>query len=831
MSKQPNKFNKLIATAAGTAVVVSAIAPVAGAEWTNTPNWMKDSLQDLVNYGVIDANSTVNAAGEVTRGEVALYFAKALKLDLENVENPGFADVSTSHKYYNAIAALANAGKMNGTQKGFEPDRVINRAEMASLIVKAFGYEYGNGANLTFTDLKGADWAKNAIAGLTDAGIKLGVNDTQFAPLSKLTRQDTVGFLWKVMKDQGTDFAAYEKVQVESVNEINAKTIEMNFSSAINTDTLKDASKQNVITVIAGEGATNAGAITQTLSEDGKSLTLTAANYFKGDYTVKVPFEIVKGTNGKYLAPSNTKVTVNDNAAPVLSSATATVKTTDDKITSVTLTFNEDVKSVDVVKIGGQNYTATPIGKTVTISNLNLDATKDYDITVVNAKDIVDNIKDVQTSSLNITVDNVAPAITNVEATGENTVKITVDKALQNNALAITGKVGTFESNIVQSAIVNAENNKEYIVTLNSAYLYKNGNSENVTLKFAKEALVDTIGNKNADDITKTVVVSKDVAAPTVTNVETTVNNGKVTAFTLNFNEEVKSVDASKVHVVNAKGEILTLASIATAAVKADDNTKVVFTLANGIQADQYSFDLSEGFVMDKALAANKSGSYSFTVNVTDADQPVETSFTITDVTEDNNIVTVAFGQKVKATGTGSALNPLAYSVNGVVLPTDAIVEFGKTNDVLDQSKVIITLPEGFVKANDTAAVFRVSGVQTLDNKVSNPFIKTIDITDNTAPELISLVATDLTKLTLSYSEAIQLTAAEATITDEIALTDSKGATINFTAAVVDGKLILTVADATQVSKVTTLKVTDLANANIIDANHVAQKAEVTVTK
>lgn len=831
MSKQPNKFNKLIATAAGTAVVVSAIAPVAGAEWTNTPNWMKDSLQDLVNYGVIDANSTVNAAGEVTRGEVALYFAKALKLDLESVENPGFADVSTSHKYYNAIAALANAGKMNGTQKGFEPDRVINRAEMASLIVKAFGYEYGNGANLTFTDLKGADWAKNAIAGLTDAGIKLGVNDTQFAPLSKLTRQDTVGFLWKVMKDQGTDFAAYEKVQVESVNEINAKTIEMNFSSAINTDTLKDLSKQNVITVIAGEGATNAGAITQTLSEDGKTLTLTAANYFKGDYTVKVPFEIVKGTNGKYLAPSNTKVTVNDNAAPVLSSATATVKTTDDKITSVTLTFNEDVKSVDVVKIGGQNYTATPIGKTVTISNLNLDATKDYDITVVNAKDIVDNIKDVQTSSLNITVDNVAPAITNVEATGENTVKITVDKALQNNALAITGKVGTFESNIVQSAIVNAENNKEYIVTLNSAYLYKNGNSENVTLKFAKEALVDTIGNKNADDITKTVVVSKDVAAPTVTNVETTVNNGKVTAFTLNFNEEVKSVDASKVHVVNAKGEILTLASIATAAVKADDNTKVVFTLANGIQADQYSFDLSEGFVMDKALAANKSGSYSFTVNVTDADQPVETSFTITDVTEDNNIVTVAFGQKVKATGTGSSLNPLAYSVNGVVLPTDAIVEFGKTNDVLDQSKVIITLPEGFVKANDTAAVFRVSGVQTLDNKVSNPFIKTIDITDNTAPELISMVATDLTKLTLSYSEAIQLTAAEATITDEIALTDSKGATINFTAAVVDGKLILTVADATQVSKVTTLKVTDLANANIIDANHVAQKAEVTVTK
>ncbi len=795
---------------------------------------MKDSLQDLINYGVIDADSTVNAAGEVTRGEVALYFAKALKLDMENVENPGFADVSTSHKYYNAIAALAKAGKMNGTEKGFEPDRVINRAEMASLIVKAFGYEYGNGASLVFTDLKGADWARNAIAGLTDAGIKLGVSDTQFAPLSKLTRQDTVGFLWKVMKDQGTDFAAYEKVQVESVNEINAKTFEVNFSSAIDADTLKDAAKNNVITVIAGKDAKDAGTITQTLSEDGKTLTLKAQNFFKGDYTVKVPYEVVKGTNGKYLAPANAEITVDDTAAPVLTSARATVKSTEDKVTSVTLTFNEDVKSLDLVKIGGQNYTATPVGNTVEINNLNLDAAKAYDITVVNAKDIVDNTKDVQSTTLNVTVDSEAPAITSVEATGENTVKVTVDKALQNNTLAISGKVGTFETNIVQSAVVNAENKKEYIVTLKDNYLYKNGNSDNVTLKIAKEALVDTLGNKNADDITKTVVISKDVVAPTVTDVETTVTNGKVTAFTLNFSEEVQTLDDSKVYVVNSKGEIKTLSSIATPAVDDKDNTKVVFTLANDVQADKYSFDLSEGFVKDKSLAANENASYSFTVNVTDAEQPVETSFTINDVTEDNNVVTVDFGQKVKATGTGSALNPLAYSVNGVVLPTDTKIEFGTTDGVLDQSKVVIQLPKGFVKENDTAAVFRVTGVQTLDNKVSNPFIKTIDITDNTAPEVISMIASDLTKLTVEYSEAIQLKTDEtgaSDITDEILLTDDKGEKVRFTAEVVNGKLVLTTeSDATLVSKLTTIKVED-ANANIVDIHGVAQKAEVTITK
>lgn len=231
MSNQPKKFNKFVATAAGVAVVASAVAPAAGAAWTNSPDWMKDSLQDLVNYGVIDADSNLSATGEVTRGEVALYFARALKLDLENVKNPNFADVSTSHKYYNAIAALAAADKMNGTDKGFEPDRVINRAEMASLIVKAFGYEYGNGASLKFTDLKGSEWAKNAIAALVDANIVSGVNQAQtlFAPTEKLTRQDTAAFLHKTMKAKGIEFAVEVEKEVSSVNAVTTKGVEVVF--------------------------------------------------------------------------------------------------------------------------------------------------------------------------------------------------------------------------------------------------------------------------------------------------------------------------------------------------------------------------------------------------------------------------------------------------------------------------------------------------------------------------------------------------------------------------------------------------------------------------
>jgi trimeric autotransporter adhesin len=505
------------------------------------------------------------------------------------------------------------------------------------------------------------------------------------------------------------------------------------------------------------------------------------------------------------------------------------VKATTEKITSIKLTFNEAVSSIDTVKIGTTNYTPVVTGKTATIS-VDLDATKAYDVTVVNATDAAGNIKDVQHTSLSVSVDNVAPSITSVVSAGEDKVKVTLDKELKDNSLVLTGKVGSFTTNIVSDVDVNPENKKEYIVTLNNSYLFKNGSSDTVTLTVAKEALVDSLGNKNAAEITKTVVVSKDTVAPAVSNVETTVTNGKVTAFTVTYTEEVTSLTASKIYVVNSKGEILSLSDVAAPAIKLDDHKKVVFTLESDLKADKYSFDLAEGFVTDKSLAANKSAKYAFTVDVTDAATPVETTFTIVDATEDQNVVTVNFGAKVKATGTGSALNPASYQINGVALPADTKIEFKSNLGVVDQSTVVITLPAGFVKTSDTKAIFRVTGVQTLDNKTSNPFIKTIDIEDNAAPEVKSFVATDLDEITVTYSEAIDALAVDAVITDEVKLYDSKGAAVAITSAsVVEGKLVLAVTDATAVSKLTTVETADTVD--IVDLAKNGQKFGLTIAK
>lgn len=831
MAYQPKSYRKFVATAATATLVASAVVPVASAASADAFKDVNSNYKVAVSYLVDNdiakgkSDTLFGTDESITRGDAAVMIANALGLDTASAPDAGFKDVNA--RVAGAVNALVAKGIVSGKGAGtYAPDAKITRQEMAKILANAYELD-GKGTSNKFKDVN-SNWDAYVDA-LVKNEVTLGLTADTFGATADVTRGQFALFVYRA------ENITPAVTSVSSVTAKDAKTIEIKFTNAVNKDTLKNSAKADVITVSASEKAANPGAVAQTLSEDGKTLTLTATNFFKGDYTVKVPFEIVKDVKGNYVTPVNAKVTVDDKSAPVVQSATATVKDTKDNIKSITLTFDEAVKSIDTVKINGTNYSPNVSGtsKTVTVA-VDLDATKTYDVQVVNAQDAVGNLKDVQTVALSLTVDNVAPTVTSVVPTGENTAKVTVDKALKNNSLPVTAKVGSFATNIVSKVEVNPDNNKEYFVTFNSAYLFKNGNSDVVTLTFAKEALEDTLGNKNASEISKTVSLTKDAAAPVVSKVETTVADGKVTGFTATFSEKVQSLDTSKVRVTNSKGEILPLGSVvATAGINAKDASKVDFTFASGLKGDKYTFEFAKGTVKDLSLAANESTVHTFTVDNGSATAPVETTFTIAGTTvPSTNVITVDFGAKVKGTGVGSALNPASYQVNGNVLPADTKIAFaGSVGDADYQTKVNITLPAGFVTASDEKAIFRVTGVQTLDNKVNNAYTALIPVVDNAAPEVKSFVATDLTKLAVTYSENVVVSAGNSAVTDEIQLFKADGTSVAITSyTVADGKLVLTVADAASVARVTTVKV-DAANADIKDAVGNAQKSGVTVTK
>ena len=850
MANQSKKYNKFLASTMTAAMVATAVAPVAGFAATPTKfkdvpadNFYSDFVAALSDANIIDGrpDGTFDLGGKINRAEASKMVANILKLDATTAPVSDFKDVDQTKWYAGYINALSAKGLINGKGEGkFDPNGTLTRGEFAKMVVEAYNLTVkADGPVANFTDVDSNKWYAQYVKVLFSHELVTGTTATTFSPDAQIKRADFAKLLTEADWEKGSTLAKPSAAApaVESVTAVNGKTIEVKFTKALDEKTLKNAANNDVITVVASKGAQAAGVITQTLSADGKTLTLKAANFFKGEYTVKVPFEMVKDIEGKFVSAVNAKVTVNDTTAPALTSAATVIKDTKDKIQKVTLTFDEEVASVDTVKIDGKGYDVKPEGNKVILSGLALDATKSYDVTVVNAKDAAGNVKDVQTASLDITVDNVAPSIVSVSATGENTLKITVDEELATSTLKVTANVGAYKNSIAKGeAVKDAKNPKEFNVTLDESYLFKNGNSDTITLKVAKGELADEVGNTNAEEISKTVTVTKDVSAPEVVKVETAETNGKVTSFSVTYNEEVTAPNTSKISIVNAKGEIKSVDKVVKSVTPAKDDAKtVVFTLVSGVAADQYHFTLAEGFVTDNAIIkVNNSDKYAFTIDVAQASKPTETTFTIKNdaVTVNHNVITLNFGAKVKANGEGSALNPAAYQVNGVALPGETDIAFAKDEKgVLDQTKVVITLPTGFVKATDDKAIFKVNDVQTFDNKVNVPFTTTIAISDNTAPEVQSMAATGLNELTVTYSEAIQV-AADKDITDEITLLNSKGIAVKIAdKKVIDGKLVLTTEqDSSTVAKLVTNTV-NIENADIEDLAGNKQMANLTISK
>ena len=158
-----------------------------------------DAVIELSSEGIMEGKSATvfGVKQDATREETAYYIAKALDLDLTDIVDPGFKDVSKSSKYYPAIAKLSNLGVIQGDGKGnFLPKNKLQRYQVAILIVKAFELEKSASLHLAFTDVK--SYSKSTqleIQTLVDYKITAGTSKTAFSPKAYVKKEDLALFL------------------------------------------------------------------------------------------------------------------------------------------------------------------------------------------------------------------------------------------------------------------------------------------------------------------------------------------------------------------------------------------------------------------------------------------------------------------------------------------------------------------------------------------------------------------------------------------------------------------------------------------------------------
>lgn len=135
---------------------------------------------------------------DVTRAQIASYLARALGLEAEG--DPPFDDVGTSGAHVDAIAAAAEAGVVRGYDDGtYRPSRATTRAQMASVIARAYGLEAESDPG--FDDVPSHHPHAAGIAAVAEAGVAEGYDDGTYRPDQTVTRGQMASFIARAEGD------------------------------------------------------------------------------------------------------------------------------------------------------------------------------------------------------------------------------------------------------------------------------------------------------------------------------------------------------------------------------------------------------------------------------------------------------------------------------------------------------------------------------------------------------------------------------------------------------------------------------------------------------
>ncbi|MFJ7952509.1 YDG domain-containing protein [Lysinibacillus sp. NPDC096418] len=222
--------NKFVKATVGVTLAVSSVpifAPI-DAQATTFPDVPKsayyyDAVHVLAERGIVTGyvDQTFKPNVAVTRGQLAKILAGILGLDTQNVVDPGFTDVLPSNPYFGAIAALVQAGIINGYEDHtFRTNEPLQRNHLAKILVKAFDLQAPEGATMPLKDVH--QEYRDYIFALYTNGITTGRTATQFDGTSYVTRGQLAVFV--VRTEAAIQPTANEKEQGKEKEQEKPKT-------------------------------------------------------------------------------------------------------------------------------------------------------------------------------------------------------------------------------------------------------------------------------------------------------------------------------------------------------------------------------------------------------------------------------------------------------------------------------------------------------------------------------------------------------------------------------------------------------------------------------
>lgn len=211
-------FHTITLTAAVMATTAIAVPTEAAFSDVSASNSHKPAIDALAKRGVINGfeDGTYRPNSAVTRGQAAKILTKVMGMNTNDVENPNFSDVPVGHAYYKEIAALENAGVIQGFTDGtYRSGRGVTREQMARMLVNGFALTYNDTA-LPFSDIVVGSEAQYYVGALYENKITVGRSADVFDLSSSVTRGQFATFIQRV--DEVMAKRAIKRLRAEDFN-------------------------------------------------------------------------------------------------------------------------------------------------------------------------------------------------------------------------------------------------------------------------------------------------------------------------------------------------------------------------------------------------------------------------------------------------------------------------------------------------------------------------------------------------------------------------------------------------------------------------------------
>lgn len=186
--------------------MMSSAFAVSASDFSDMPaDWSRPALERAIANGLLSgANGKINAAGQLSRAEMASIVVRAFgaagKADLS-----AYSDVKPSDWYYADMQKAVAMGVISGSNGRLNPTAPITREEVCAVLYRAFLLRDGGSAARKFGDYAAiSDWAEPAVAAMSAAGHVAGDAHGNMNPGKTITRAEFAQMMDNLVKSYPT---------------------------------------------------------------------------------------------------------------------------------------------------------------------------------------------------------------------------------------------------------------------------------------------------------------------------------------------------------------------------------------------------------------------------------------------------------------------------------------------------------------------------------------------------------------------------------------------------------------------------------------------------